>query len=609
MAAGPPPPFGGLLQPPAAAAPPMSLPQAQVAVLPMRSDLSSGVSDGDQELRWYCKGEIGSVAAFRRGQAEAQLGASSCRFDYWKAAGEPEARRVAITSAGVANLGLRPDYILAGSLQPPGACEPPEPLAAAPGLGPPVWAGGHPVPASLVDCMMKELLPGMDLQLMAAAVASMKFRAPDEVAAMTRLRPQSATAGAPEAHLPLLSPPGSEARCSHSGPTAAHLESLSGGFLGASSGSPHMSAASSEEGPPRLLRHPSEDCGAGGTGSERHGPFIPAEMPLPPPPLLQPPLLPQMLASSVANSRSVGTPAAATTVPAASTPPALLSPPTRTLALRPPRPALEALDEPRGWQALSHVTHNGFQGRPDATAAETADESRPDSNGGRQSPGLGRTASGLGKRLLAHDVEAAGDAFVCDNPELRESPPKRRHAASAPSDSGGGAWEWPPSLSPQETASDGDRDVQSGLSPRDLLLQHPDASGRKPGPRRTAGPTTTQCIAARERRERITSYVRTLQKIVPIGTKIDTASVLEETIRYVRQLQHQIKGLLQEQSGPSGRDSNARPPRSPELLEAPAGGAATVSSGPGPAPPTTLTAAMEGGKTLTRSNSSDSSLE
>eukprot|EP00850_Spirogloea_muscicola_P008205 SM000043S15833 [mRNA] locus=s43:415710:421088:+ [translate_table: standard] len=215
----------------------------------------------------------------------------------------------------------------------------------------------------------------------------------------------------------------------------------------------------------------------------------------------------------------------------------------------------------------------------------------------------------LGKRLLVHDVEAAGDTFIGDNAELRESPPKRRHADSVPSDSGAGAWEWPPSPSPQETASDGDRDVQSGLSPRDLLLQHPDASGRKPGPRRTAGPTTTQCIAARERRERITTYVRTLQMIVPTGAKVDTASVLEETIRYVRQLQHQIKGLLQEQSGPGGRDSNARPPRSPELLEAPAGGAATVSSGPGPAPPTTSTAAMEGGKTLTRSNSSDSSLE
>eukprot|EP00850_Spirogloea_muscicola_P013264 SM000089S23820 [mRNA] locus=s89:248699:249764:+ [translate_table: standard] len=254
----------------------------------------------------------------------------------------------------------------------------------------------------------------------------------------------------------------------------------------------------------------------------------------------------------------------------------------------------------------------------------------------------------LGKRLLAYNVEAAGDAFICDNPELTESSPKRRHAASAPSDLGGGAWEWPPSPSPQETASDGDRDVQSGLSPRDLLLQHPDASGRKPGPRRTAGPTTTQCIAARipmshirscagpqqrlkaarrcnkarsltcqpsawlglqERRERITTYVRTLQMIVPTGAKVDTASVLEETIRYVRQLQHQIKGLLQEQSGPSGRDSNARLPKLPELLEAPAGGAATVSSGPGPAPQTSLMAAMEGGKTPTRSNSSDSSLE
>eukprot|EP00850_Spirogloea_muscicola_P025247 SM002550S08660 [mRNA] locus=s2550:210:678:- [translate_table: standard] len=86
-------------------------------------------------------------------------------------------------------------------------------------------------------------------------------------------------------------------------------------------------------------------------------------------------------------------PGAAITVPAAFSPPAVLSTPTRTLALRPPRPLLEALDEPRGWQALSQVTHDRLQGRPDATAAETADESRPDGNGGWQSPGLGRTAS------------------------------------------------------------------------------------------------------------------------------------------------------------------------------------------------------------------------
>ncbi|KAJ4979385.1 hypothetical protein NE237_010165 [Protea cynaroides] len=52
--------------------------------------------------------------------------------------------------------------------------------------------------------------------------------------------------------------------------------------------------------------------------------------------------------------------------------------------------------------------------------------------------------------------------------------------------------------------------------------------------------TDPQSVAARERRHRISERFKILQSLVPGGTKMDTVSMLEEAIHYVKFLQTQI---------------------------------------------------------------------
>ncbi|TVU28203.1 hypothetical protein EJB05_19712, partial [Eragrostis curvula] len=79
-------------------------------------------------------------------------------------------------------------------------------------------------------------------------------------------------------------------------------------------------------------------------------------------------------------------------------------------------------------------------------------------------------------------------------------------------------------------------------------------AGRKTSKAKSAPAVPTkdpQSLAAKTRRERISERLRTLQELVPNGTKVDLVTMLEKAISYVKFLQLQVKVLATDEFWPA----------------------------------------------------------